>query len=234
MELSEKHHAQIIAAFHTELQAYGRPGLAVFTRGAQQYGEERGRRMALRALRDKRELDFLGYFAYSEWEATPGFYDISMRAEAGTVYEKVTKCPWAFVFADMGKKECGVLYCREIDRAIVRGFNPELCLELLSTQHLEGCCSFQFKHKDIDEALLTRADEIKKESGNKNILPMSYHCAHVYSVFSRLISDIYGKEGNAVISRANHAIGECLGTESMKKLYRYETEDFTRLPEGKV
>lgn len=230
MELNEKHHAHIIAVFYEELKKKGEQGFAVFKKGAQQYGEERGRRMALRALRDKHPLSYLEYFAYSEWESTPGFYEMTMRAEVGMVDEKVTKCPWASLFAELGIKDCGALYCHEIDRAIVRGFNPELCLELQSTQHYEGLCSFLFKDHNIEETLLEQAEELKKEQEGRNVLPMAYHCAHVRDVFSRIILDVWGSEGEDIIRRAELKLEKRLGAEAIEELGKYEKEDFTRLP----
>lgn len=230
MELNEKHHAQIISAYYEELKKQGAQGLAVFIKGAQQYGEERGRRMGLRVLRDQGKLGFQEYFAYGEWESTPGYLDVAMKAGAGTVEENVVKCPWHDVFMDRGMKDCGALYCREIDRAIVRGFNPELCIVQETTMYRDGHCSFCFRDEAIDEAMFDRVENIEKQQNGRNRLPMSYHCAHIYSVYSRIISDIYGEEGRKMISRVDRGLEERLGTDFLKELGHYDGEDFTRLP----
>lgn len=122
IKLNEKHHASIVLGFYKALAEKGKQGLDVFVRAAQFYGEERGRRMALRALRDGHPLDYVSYFAYGEWESTPGFYDVTMTPRPGVVDEQICRCPWADVFRAADFTACGTAYCREIDRAIVCGF----------------------------------------------------------------------------------------------------------------
>ena len=94
MKLNEKHHAAIVLAFYRALRdEYGETGLLAFSMAQRLYGEQRGRRMALRALRDGHKLGYTEYFAYSEWECTPEFFDVTMDARPGCVDECVTRCP---------------------------------------------------------------------------------------------------------------------------------------------
>lgn len=156
--MDEIQHAFIVSEFYRLLKAHdGENGIAVFRMAAITYGEQRGKRMAMRALRDGHPLDYEGYFAYGEYPSTDAYFDVDMWDEQGVVNERVTRCPWATVFAERGMKECGVAYCREIDRAIVRGFNPELELETASTQHLQGCCRFYFRDQKVYPGLLEKA-----------------------------------------------------------------------------
>ena len=84
MKLNEKHHAAIVLAFYRALRdEYGETGLLAFSMAQRLYGEQRGRCMALRALRDGHKLGYTEYFAYSEWECTPEFFDVTMDARPG-------------------------------------------------------------------------------------------------------------------------------------------------------
>ncbi|MGI6253678.1 MAG: hypothetical protein ACOYJV_09600 [Aminivibrio sp.] len=68
MKFTERSHAFIPARFYGRLtEEFGERGLRAFIHGTRYYGEQRGRRMAQRAIRDGRELDFEAYLEYSEW-----------------------------------------------------------------------------------------------------------------------------------------------------------------------
>ena len=71
MELTERHHACIAALYYSELEnreIENRRDIFVFA--TRMYGEGRGRRMALRAMRDGQPLSFSSYKRYGEWRNT--------------------------------------------------------------------------------------------------------------------------------------------------------------------
>ena len=195
MEWNEYHHAWIVSEFYRLLlERWGEAGLRAFIQAAQTYGEQRGKRRAMRAIADGRSLGLLEYFAYGEYNSTDDFFDVDMWGEPGVVHEKVTRCPWADLFAQRGIKDCGDVYCREIDRAIVRGFNPELELETASTQHYGGCCRFYFRQSGIPADTLDQA-EVLTEGRTDVSMPLSYHCAHVFHVFRSTVVGVFGGIG---------------------------------------
>ena len=131
-KFNEKTHATLIGLFYKHLKAaYGCAGVSCFVKCSQKMAEQRGARMALRALRDGHQLNFKSYMAYGEWTST-----FPRRSEEVGVYpDKETRsflCAWRDTFEEMGLVECGKVYCKEIDRGIVRGFNPDLTFELKS------------------------------------------------------------------------------------------------------
>ena len=72
MGFNEKVHAFIAAKFYVYLtEAFGDRGEKAFIHATQHYAEQRGRRMAQRAIRDGRELDYGTYLEYGEWVNTP-------------------------------------------------------------------------------------------------------------------------------------------------------------------
>lgn len=195
MEWNEFHHAWIVSEFYRLLlERKGEAGRRAFRQAAQTYGEQRGKRMAMRAIADGRPLGLLEYFAYGEYDSTDAFFTVDMWGEDGVVHEKVTRCPWADLFARRGMKDCGDDYCREIDRAIVRGFNPELELETASTQHYGDSCRFYFRQAGIPADTLERAEALT--AGRTDLsMPLFFHCAHVFHTFSATVRGVFGPEG---------------------------------------
>ena len=209
MQWNEYQHAWIVCQFYTQLvEKYGENGKKAFIQATQTYGEERGKRMAMRAIRDGRPLDFYTYFTYGEYAATPEFFDVDMWCEKGVVNEQVTRCPWADVFSKRNRKDCGAVYCREIDRAIVRGFNPELEMKTASTQHYESCCRFYFYHEAVSE------DTLEQEEQKNAVMPLSYHCVHVFHVFDAVVQGIYGAAGKEISEEVLKSLENEYGKES--------------------
>ncbi len=71
--LTATHHAPLFAWAARELcRAAGDRGEGIVRRAVRRYGEQRGRRMALRAQADGHPLDMVHYMAYGEWRAEQG------------------------------------------------------------------------------------------------------------------------------------------------------------------
>ena len=146
-EFTEKHHAFIAATFYDLLtKRYGQRGEAAFILATQRYAEQRGNRMAQRAIRDGKPLTFSTYREYGEWVNTQSVKDEGCGNEGYVVSyspdfdERVTQCPWATQFAEMGMQKAGTVYCTHLDKSIVRGFNPALVYEVPQSLHEHDCC----------------------------------------------------------------------------------------------
>jgi hypothetical protein len=176
---NEKVHAYIIGLFYKYLkESFGGEGIAIFVKGAQRYAEQRGGRMAQRALRDHLPLDYQTYLAYGEWTSTIP-HKSSEQIIDGDLVVTVSYCPWAETFAEMGLKECGIVYCNEIDRGIVRGFNPCLDFETESVIHNSDHCVMRYKG-------LKSGGPVKPPTDGKK--DWQYHCAHVYTAIGELVN----------------------------------------------
>ena len=231
MIMTEKQHAYIVLEFYRELKKRrGTLGVHIFHCAARVYGEERGHRMALRALRDDNPLNYDTYFAYSEWEGTDDYFDVKMEASPGCVEECVTKCPWAQVFQDEGCSECGMDYCSEIDKSIVRGFNPKLQLDMPKIQYQDGCCQFFFRERSLTEDCFNLGEQMAKKAKGSIKLPFSYHCGHVYDVFCRVVRDTLLEEGEECIRQVYSLLLQRFGAEWMSCLEEYKNQNFSSLP----
>ena len=115
---SELSHAFVVARFYEELKsAFGNRGTEAFAHMTTVYARQRGSRMAQRAIRDGKPLDFTSYRIYGEWQKTEAAERVTGGFAGRTVSiapdheEYIEACPWAWQFKEMGASECGVLYC---------------------------------------------------------------------------------------------------------------------------
>ena len=227
--MKEEHHAFIVSQFYNAFSSM-LEGDSIFLSAVRTYGEQRGHRMALRALRDGYPLDYVSYFAYGEWESTPGAFDISFEAGEGVVDERVTRCPWAHSFLSSGNERCGILYCGEIDQAIVRGFNPALKLEVPCNMYRDELCQFQFSNLGIGSDLFERSEERLRHVKGPVVMPFDYHCAHVWRVFGDVTRGVLGSGADAVLNRIKAEAGIYFGRDILSDMSIYGKTDFSRLP----
>ncbi len=84
---NEKTHAFIVASFYKHLtEKHGERGKDIFIKATQKYAEQRGARMAMRAMRDGYPLDYASYFAYG---GIPQFLP-SLKMSVKTVKREIT------------------------------------------------------------------------------------------------------------------------------------------------
>ena len=114
MGFTEKLHAYIAARFYVRLtHTFGEKGKAAFIHATQYYAEQRGRRMAKRAIADGQPLTYETYRAYGEWTNTEemkaaGCANRSEVVKDGPDWEMhIFVCPWHAQFREMGLAEAG-------------------------------------------------------------------------------------------------------------------------------
>jgi hypothetical protein len=206
---NEKTHASIIGLFYRSFREEGEKGIRLFVKAAQFYAEQRGRRMSLRALRDGHKLDFDTYLAYGEWSAVCPI-TVEYGQEGNDFIERVYSCPWAETFAEMDLKDCGLAYCREIDKGLVRGFNPELVFELKSVLHDSACCVQVLKNYRPLKKISSPPDA-KKD--------WQFHCAHIFSAMSG-IAHSAGMIG--IVQKTEKLLAEKFGQEVLRRIINTE------------
>ncbi len=239
---NERMHAFIAAAFYRELtERFDGRGKAAFIHATRYYGEQRGRRMAQRTIRDGRKLDFAAYREYSEWAPTremaeKGWSGISQTTACPPDLELcITRCPWNIQFREMGLTAAGELYCAEIDRAICRGFNPELTFDVLQTlntsdhclQIMRGACAAAVPagSEGLPEAEAEKAGT-PAENGS-NVRDFEYHCAHIYFAYASVTEAVFGEEGRAAAQAVLESFAHEYGDERAKDILRYRKTDFS-------
>ena len=236
MGFNEKLHAYIAARFYVRLtHTFGEKGKAAFIYATQYYAEQRGRRMAMRAIQDGQPLTYETYRAYGEWESTKdmqeeGCANRSETVSTDPVYEfHVTVCPWHEEFKALGLEEAGLVYCAHLDNSIARGFNPYLVYEVPQTLHdcpfcvqkvsnLEGLAPGQTEQGAFDPS--TARPEADRRRG------FTYHCAHSYWSYARCAARIFGRAGRQLADEVLEDIsGEWCASYS-NFLLKYKADDF--------
>ena len=188
MGFNEKVHAYIAAKFYVHLvETFGERGRQAFIHGTQYYAMQRGRRMAQRAIRDDQPLTQATYNYYGEWVNTEEIKELGCSNKSEILVDgsmKITQCPWYTQFKEMGLIEAGTEYCRHLDSAISRGFNPYLNYVVEQTLHTADCCI----HKVLAEPISTGAERGKNPDGLKSF---EYHCAHSYWAYAEVTEAIF-------------------------------------------
>ena len=196
-----EHHALLFAWIAREVIARVGESTAapVLREAVRLYGEQRGRRMALRAQRDGQPLSMATYLSYREWDVPEGEMQqtgVPWRADLRT---QVRRCCWATTWEREGLTEVGKYYCQEIDEALVRGFNPDLVIEVKGTR-TNGSRACQIIYRGAFEGTLIHEETQRDQE--KRILPWSYHTAHLYSAMSAVLQRELGSAGTAAVKAA--------------------------------
>ena len=225
-EFTEKHHAFLAGTFYSLLmERFQERGEAAFVHCTQRYAEQRGARMAQRAIRDGRKLDFVTYREYGEWVNTQSVKDEGCDNQGYVVSyapdfdERVTQCPWAAQFKEMGLTKCGTLYCTYVDNSVCRGFNPNLVFDVPQSMHEHGSCIQILRGANFPEGA-------KFQKRPEYLRTFDYHCGHLYKTFSSIVIAIFGAEGQKVATQVLERFGNEYGSDMADVLVRYYSTDF--------
>lgn len=217
-DFDERTHAFLIGAFYRSLkETHGERGKSCFIKAAQRMAEQRGARMALRAMRDGYPLNYNAYMAYSEVSFT-----LPSKKEflgAPPDYEiRIHSCPWHEMFREMDLLECGAAYCPEIDRGIVRGFNPDLRFRLESTLYTAPYCEMVFENAALDGSVPTCS---------KGVKGWDYHCGHVYSIFRMHIREIF-EDAESILRKTDALFEKQFGSHALEVLHSAVGTDYNQ------
>ena len=243
---NEQVQAFITAWFYRELkERFGARGVQAFVQGTQSYGEQRGRRMAQRAIRAGEELTLETYLRRGEWVNTEkiraeGIANKAEIADAAPAYsaeapdyiKRVTVCPWNEQFKEMKALDAGALYCRHIDPSLFRGFNPVLSYEVPQNLNQGVCCYHIVRNgygaareaEGSGEGTAPRKMPGKDPAGLRSF---EYHCADSYWGYRRTAERIFGAGGTAASEQVLLQVGEIYGKEAAERLLQYRDTDFT-------
>ncbi|WP_053942864.1 L-2-amino-thiazoline-4-carboxylic acid hydrolase [Kallipyga gabonensis] len=229
---SASHHAMLFAYIaKAVIDKYGEKGREVISKGVNLYGWQRGRRMALRALADGKELNVENYLLYGEWEAFPGQMDLRFPSYSPEVRMQNYRCPWHTEWSQRGLLEYGYLYCKDVDAALARGFNG-MDLQLKGNRSLgDECCDFVFKDNGIPEEKMEEFYKNQKKIGNKAKMPWPYHVGHLYSAMREVILEAFGSEGQKALEEALDEYKKEYGKAAYDLVLEYADLDYNVLPD---
>jgi hypothetical protein len=239
ISFTETHHALLFGWMAQALlaQAGEQAGEAVIRKAVRQYGNERGRRMALRAKANRHALTMANFIAYGEWKPSPGLGHKMQKVEKTPAFKvHIHQCPWHQAWKDRGLVAVGRLYCLEVDKALVHGFNPDLVLGVNGTLP-DGAEHCEFVYHDAN---LTPINYLKLayhkyiKPGKSAAMPWEYHLGHLYTTFERVAVEALGEAGRSAVQTGLDEFTRQFGQAAAQRVAAYRTVDFERVPPSEV
>ena len=224
---NERVQAYIVARYHARLtETFGEKGRNAFLLATRTYAEQRGHRMAQRAIADGQPLTAETYYLYGEWLPTEECIRRGESIKQEILWDepsytfRVTRCPWAIQFKEMGMLKAGLDYCKDLDASIYRGFNPAIAYETRQTMHDHDCC--------IQCAPGTKfsAEVLKTPKCKSSFRTFEYHCAHSYWTFRQVISSVFGDKGRNLSEDVLKDLENDFGSPFVTALNKYKNVDF--------
>jgi len=214
------------------IDTFGEAGTEVIARGVTRYGEQRGGRMAQRTAADGLESTALNYVLYGEWSAEPGEMDVAIPAKNPDIQYWIKKCPWHDVWTEQGLLEkYGYLYCKYVDVALARGYNPELQFDILTNRGQgNAVCDMRLRNANVTEAEDAEFAVRAQKLGNKAKMPWDYHCAHLFKTLWESVAAAFGSAGVIAIQGALLEFETVQGREASTALLALMETDFNVAP----
>ena len=167
------------------------------------------------------------YLAFSEWRYAKVFERSPLFEKPYNAY-RILQCPWVVSWEKSGLMEYGKYYCRIVDKAILRGFNPGLNLEMPSYLSKEGSkyCEFHWKDLVVDEAQIERTKAIASEIGESCVKDFVFHTAHVFSTLNKCACQMNPEKGAEAAMRTREAFIKMCGYQEWLRVLALENNDF--------
>jgi hypothetical protein len=206
-------------------------GEAVVREGVRRYGQQRGRRMALRAQADGEALNMLNYLIYGEWWAEGSKSEQRVLASDPHFHVQVAGCLWHATWQAHDLVPYGRLYCLEIDEALIEGFNPRLKLSVNATSPNDLCdCDFVFHDAHLTPEKLELMEQKSRALGFRAVMPWDYHLGHLYKTVGEVVVEELGAVGQEALGAALDEFARRYGEGAAQMIKAYEGTDFDRLP----
>jgi hypothetical protein len=232
---SESSHAVLFALIARQvLTRYGeQKGLPALRKAIRRYGEQRGRRMALRAQANGDELTMTNFLVYGEWQSVTGGGKMERLVDQADIRQTVLRCPWEAAWKETGLLPYGRYYCQEVDAALLRGFNPDLRIDVNQTLANDGLpCEFIYRQAVLDPGhTLAAIDEQSARLEGQRVIPWEYHCGHLYQACSLVMGEEFGPPGRVTVQNALAEFGLRYGGSAAGSVASYLKVDFDKLPE---
>ena len=171
------------------------------------------------------------YIVYGEIETARGAMEQKLSLSKEGVTVKITRCPWCTVWREESLTEWGRLYCREIDSSIVRGFNPELALDVEGTMsNGSPSCVFIFHGAGN---MLKIAWRKAVRPGRGALRPWDFHVGHLFATMESVFVQKLGEEGARAAKAGAAEFGRRFGEAALQRLCALKNSNVVEEVEGK-
>ncbi|MCI8453993.1 MAG: L-2-amino-thiazoline-4-carboxylic acid hydrolase [Lachnospiraceae bacterium] len=213
-----EHHAVLYALLARAVLKKGRQGRQYLEAFTEQYGTERGKRMAACAALESVEASALTYPIFKEWRGEPGQMQTGMEENTSRFVTYVSRCQWVESWKKYGLLEFGKPYCRLIDKALYSAYQPEAKLEVCSLLSAgDEQCRFDWGYeRDADSA--RRVKELQERVGIKYVRDFDFHTSDLYRVACQVFGACMGAEGETVCKNALKEFGDIFGEDAKRRV----------------
>lgn len=221
------HHANLFALIYkAAVDFYGEKGALAADEGTKLYGQQRGGRMAQRAVKDGAPLTMESYLLYGEWADKNGHSKSYVSATQPVYCTNTTVCGWCEAWKKAGLLEYGKNYCTYVDKNLVKGFNPDLVLDINSVLSQGGeTCAFQWNGFAMTDPDSYNAK--KAALGDKTIKDFLYHTGHLLRAMKQAIAVNLGNErAERIASKAMIDYADMYGADYAQAVLEESTQDF--------
>ena len=220
------HHALLFAWIsRAVIERVGREkGEDAIHRATVRYGEQRGRRMAMRAEANGHPLTMNSYKAYGEWRAKPGESESEVVRTEPQLTVNVLRCQWHRAWEENDLMPYGRLYCQDVDEALVHGFNPKLRLDVNTTLSNDNVpCEFVYHGAEPGAAKNLEVD------ARQTVMPWDYHLGHLYKTMGQVLIEEFEQDGEAAMRSALESFSARFGEQAAAAVLLHQDTDFDRL-----
>jgi len=235
IQFTASHHALLFSSIAQSVFSHleKEKGEILIRNAVRKYGHQRGRRMALRAQKNGHALTMANYFAYGEWEVGKNEMDARLKEKTPHARLNVFTCPWYVTWKERNLLAHGKYFCKEIDIALVKGFNPDLKIEIKSTQTNDGIpCDFIFRDAGLSWGKLLKLAYRKKFfPGRQAIMPWEYHIGHLYKTLGDEIRQTASNMADQILNTALDEFASLFSREHITWIKKYQNTDFDTLPQ---
>ena len=224
-----EHHATLFALLSKHaITLAGEAGKESILRGMTKYGNERGARMAARALANGDELTTMTNQAYGEWKPDyQGQMDFGTIHTEPTLQTYIAKCAWCDAWKKHDLLDYGKYYCVNVDNAVYQGFRSDfLCTPTTTSLSWGGeRCEFDWGHPLTAEEVTMLAEK-KKELGTSCMRDFNFHTAHLLHTISNVLKEDLGETGELAVQKGIEEFIEKFGQEYYDVLGEINHDEF--------
>ena len=214
-----EHHAILFALFAKYIiEFFPEKGKEVIYTGIENYGHERGKRMAERAIANGDDLDFVNSQVYGEWVPEKGQMEFEIVSTEPEYISNVTKCEWCASWKKHNLLDYGKYYCINIDSAVFNGFNENFHMEATSNLSFGADhCEFHWGNSMSEDDVI-KLSKKKAELDTSCIRDFNFHTAHLLYSMNETLKNKLGENGKVIIDKVLEEYVELFGEEYLAVL----------------
>ncbi|MBO5113430.1 MAG: L-2-amino-thiazoline-4-carboxylic acid hydrolase [Lachnospiraceae bacterium] len=224
-------HAVLIGLAGKYLEKYqGEYGIDLFVNSIVRYGNQRGRRMRGRAIRDGRPLNYETFLAYGELKLNIQPGDYSVKSESPVYINCCHRCMWDEGWRKYQLSKYGEWYCKYIDISLVQGFSSDMVMLVKSMRGLgDECCTFVNVGYEQTPESKQRIADLKQELNGKYSRDFLYHLGHFLNAVRTICSPVLQEKYEQLENDMKQEFGAIYGKDIAESVWESSTQDFEEL-----